>query len=638
MNRLRQIVASLLAAATAATVVACGDLEDTIAQQSAGDAAPQIPALVDAQVLSWLVDKNAPGATVAVTVDGRLVLSKGYGVSDLESGTQMQPWHRARIGSVSKLITTILVLQMVEQGVLELDDPVYTSGAAALWGDDPDDPPGLVLTGDGVVDNPADYLQALVAGVENLSGDSSIVDPPAYLTQDSHQENVELALDWASQIRIRHLLSHTSGLLRNGNRTKSAEALGVDEDDLAYPMSHQGMLMGANGPPLLFEPGTGRSYSNHAFGFTGGIIHELTGVPYEEYAQANVFAPLGLDDVVPYGIELGPLDVTPYRSTAGDPVENPYAITGEPGSTATGGWIMTAQDLARVACSLDEVSNQQRLLDRDTVDTMATIWFPDADDNQPLGWDARNSSNELTKNGKTDQGGARVTKFLPGSVADVEINVAVVTNLGKAPGQELLRNIAEAVAGAAIPEDYDLFEKNPCYLPPDESLAVPTPGRDELPDPPSGPVVAAPSPTSPAAPERNPTPPEPTPTIAPPPQIGELTLWNEEIWTTFGDITCGPAETEVRARVQSGTELRDVQFQWAIEEGDRPDQAGSDAMLDTGSGLWSATLGPFDLWLLPEPRSVSRVVTVTVTATDAHGQHTSAETELLLHPCPEPAG
>ena len=279
MNYLRKIAITLLAAVTAVTVGACG--LEKISQRVAGDAAPQIPQLVDAQVLSWLDNSNTPGATVAVTVNGRLVLSKGYGVSDLESGTQMEPWHRSRVGSVSKLITAIATLRLVEQGELDLDEHLYAGGVAPVWGSDPTAPPGFVFSDPGALANPGDYLDALVSGVGELWDPPDLTDvagpdydgpAPPYLAQGTYQDSVELALDWASQMRVRHLLSHTSGLRRSGS-TPDAAALFYDGDEsqVTYQDVHKALLAGMSGPPLLFQAGTDRAYSNHGFGLMGQI-------------------------------------------------------------------------------------------------------------------------------------------------------------------------------------------------------------------------------------------------------------------------------------------------------------------------------------------------------------------------------
>ena len=80
-----------------------------------GEGAAGIGESVDASVIAFLTENDLPGATVAVTRGGRLVWSKSYGWAKRSEQLPMQPWHRSRIGSVSKVITTIGLLQMLEE-------------------------------------------------------------------------------------------------------------------------------------------------------------------------------------------------------------------------------------------------------------------------------------------------------------------------------------------------------------------------------------------------------------------------------------------------------------------------------------------------------------------------------------------
>ena len=66
-------------------------------------------------------DHDIPGAAVAVVRYGRLVYARGFGVADRESGTPVQPDSLFRIASLSKPITAVAVLKLVEDGRLELD-------------------------------------------------------------------------------------------------------------------------------------------------------------------------------------------------------------------------------------------------------------------------------------------------------------------------------------------------------------------------------------------------------------------------------------------------------------------------------------------------------------------------------------
>jgi N-acyl-D-amino-acid deacylase len=66
-----------------------------------------------------------PGGAMAVIQDGKLVLSRGYGYADTNTGELIQPDSLFRIASVSKPITAVAVLKLVENDELSLDMPAF---------------------------------------------------------------------------------------------------------------------------------------------------------------------------------------------------------------------------------------------------------------------------------------------------------------------------------------------------------------------------------------------------------------------------------------------------------------------------------------------------------------------------------
>src|SRR5262245_60587213 len=74
-----------------------------------------------------LADDHIPGATVAVVKDGRLFFAKGYGDADLQAGKRVSAQTTLfRVGSVSKSFTATAVLQLAEQGKVNLHADVNT--------------------------------------------------------------------------------------------------------------------------------------------------------------------------------------------------------------------------------------------------------------------------------------------------------------------------------------------------------------------------------------------------------------------------------------------------------------------------------------------------------------------------------
>lgn len=66
--------------------------------------------------------RSIPGASVAVAKNGKLVLARGYGYADQNTGAPAQPDSIYRIASISKTFTSAAILHLVEQGKLSLDD------------------------------------------------------------------------------------------------------------------------------------------------------------------------------------------------------------------------------------------------------------------------------------------------------------------------------------------------------------------------------------------------------------------------------------------------------------------------------------------------------------------------------------
>lgn len=195
----------------------------------------QMPALLE----KWQV----PGAAVAVALDGRIVLARGYGYADREAGRVAQPDTRFRTASLAKPITAALTLHLADEGRLSLDDRAF---------------PLL------------NYATPTYAGARR-----------------------DARLD---QITIRHLLSHAGGWNRDAaslpfpTLTPSCEP--------TYYQAQIAALMGAESPataettarfmvgqPLQFAPGNGFAYSNVGYLILGRVIEAKTGRPYEQAVQ-----------------------------------------------------------------------------------------------------------------------------------------------------------------------------------------------------------------------------------------------------------------------------------------------------------------------------------------------------------------
>jgi CubicO group peptidase (beta-lactamase class C family) len=81
-------------------------------------------------VVEELKETNTPGAAVAVVSGNRLLLAKGFGVANIETGTPVTPDTLFRIGSVTKMFTAAVLVTLTENGRLKLDEPIgkYVEG------------------------------------------------------------------------------------------------------------------------------------------------------------------------------------------------------------------------------------------------------------------------------------------------------------------------------------------------------------------------------------------------------------------------------------------------------------------------------------------------------------------------------
>jgi len=83
-------------------------------------------ALIEKAVAEEMEKNSVPGLAVAIALDGKIVYAKGFGFSDLENQVPFTAQTVSRIGSVSKSFTALAVMQLVEQGKINLDAEVQT--------------------------------------------------------------------------------------------------------------------------------------------------------------------------------------------------------------------------------------------------------------------------------------------------------------------------------------------------------------------------------------------------------------------------------------------------------------------------------------------------------------------------------
>lgn len=186
---------------------------------------------------------HIPGALAIVADADGIVWAEAHGVADPSSARAMTPDTLFQLASMTKAITSVAALQLVEQGKLQLDAPL-----AALL--------------------PALAALRVIAG---FADDGSPRFRPA-----------------VRPITLRHLLTHTSGM----GYFFAQEALARAGAGAAPPAA--GSLASLKGP-LLFDPGDDWAYGVST-DWVGLAVEAASGSKLGDYFDANIFAPLGMSD------------------------------------------------------------------------------------------------------------------------------------------------------------------------------------------------------------------------------------------------------------------------------------------------------------------------------------------------------
>ncbi|MGE5776114.1 MAG: serine hydrolase domain-containing protein, partial [Chloroflexota bacterium] len=122
--KFRQIFPALLAFLLLPAIVLSG-VTPVIAAGNGPNDPMELEAFMDGVMAAKMSENHIPGAVVVVVKDGEVLLSKGYGYADLETRTPVDPEKTLfRPGSVSKLFVWTSVMQLVEQGKLDLNADV----------------------------------------------------------------------------------------------------------------------------------------------------------------------------------------------------------------------------------------------------------------------------------------------------------------------------------------------------------------------------------------------------------------------------------------------------------------------------------------------------------------------------------
>ncbi len=322
---------------------------------------------VDAYVRMQMEKQHIPGLELAVVKEGKVVKAEGYGWANVEKQAPVKPDTVFQLQSVTKSFTATGIMLLVEEGKVGLDDWI------------------------------GKYLGALPASWSNIT--------------------------------VRHLLTHTSGI---------KDFINEPTVDLKQDITPGQVIDSLRDRPLNFSPGEKYAYSNTGYHLLGMIIHKVTGKTWGEFLRERIITPLGMQNT---GI-VGPA-CSLTNLAAGyiwrDGKQRPGAFVAPTIlGYAGGGMLSTVLDLAR----WDAALYTEKVLRRSSLEQM---WTPaqlndGARSTYGFGWAVDDyRGHKLVTHSGAHATGFRTTflRFL-----DEKLTVIVLANLRDANPDEIARGVA----------------------------------------------------------------------------------------------------------------------------------------------------------------------------------------------------
>jgi CubicO group peptidase (beta-lactamase class C family) len=197
------------------------------------DSGKELIKTFDENIPVALEENKVPGLTVAVIKNGEVIIKKGYGFSDLERKKGVKTTTGFNIGSISKMFTAWGIMTLVEDGKINLDDPV--SNYITRW----------------------------------------------KLPKSEFDEK---------KVTIRNLLQHTAGVSVHGyNGLESKEKLSSTIESLSGRNNQEEAVK------LIMDPETKWQYSGGGYTMLQLVIEEVSGKSFARFMEKNIFKPLKMN-------------------------------------------------------------------------------------------------------------------------------------------------------------------------------------------------------------------------------------------------------------------------------------------------------------------------------------------------------
>lgn len=343
---------------------------------------------IDDYVAAQMSALRIPGSAVGVLHDGQVVHVRGLGVAD-PTGRPVTPQTPFRLASVSKTLTALAVMQLVESGQLNLDSPV------------------------------SDYLPWFGVGEG---------------TTDTAN---------AAAATVRDLMHHTSGI---PGRAGNDDLFNGDDTDVALERHVRRLTLRA-----FDRPGAATyEYSNVNYDVAGLLVAQVSGQSFESYVQNHIFSPLGLrHSFTSQAAAQADGMATGYRQWFGFPLA--AALPDDRATRPSSFLISSAEDMTRLLTLLLDGgrTNGARILGPSAVEELhrPTVSIGSTGSRSAMGLDVgqMNGQTMLSKTGGTANYFARIV-ILPES----RWGVVVLANTFDIGLGKRFEAIADGVAGHLV--------------------------------------------------------------------------------------------------------------------------------------------------------------------------------------------
>ncbi|WP_160130532.1 serine hydrolase [Kordia antarctica] len=272
---------------------------------------------LDAKISKVMKEYKLPSVAIGIVKDGKLVYAKGYGYGNKEDKIIASATSQYRLASISKPITAVAIMKLVEQKKLKLNDKVF--------------------------------------GKNKILGEK-------YGTKQYNARE--------KAITVKQLLMHTAGGDSWDNNTTPE-----DKDALGDPMSlrtkesfNKLIKRVLDNTNPTHKPGSYWQYSNFGYCLLGRIIEVKTGMSYEKYVRKHILKPCNITDM-----KIGALEKKKraYREVVYYSKDKPYELQMNK-MDSHGGWIASAVDMMRFIVHVDGDPSKKDILKKTTVTKMAT--------------------------------------------------------------------------------------------------------------------------------------------------------------------------------------------------------------------------------------------------------------------------